>query len=122
MKTLYESTFVAVGPLASESLEDNFIITFGEGAPQDVAEYCFIHRNDINNAEKLAIGSLLTLGEQQYPVTAIGEVARQNLHELGHITIRFDGATEAEFPGMVHVVGIPPAQLKPGQKFCLLSE
>ena len=32
MKTIYESTFISVGPSANESLEDNFIITFGEGA------------------------------------------------------------------------------------------
>lgn len=34
-----------------------------------------------------------------------------NLSALGHITSRFDGATEAEFPGSVYVVGIPPKTL-----------
>jgi hypothetical protein len=31
-------------------------------------------------------------------VTAVGDVAEQNLRELGHITLRFDGHREAEFP------------------------
>ncbi len=31
-------------------------------------------------------------------MTAVGEVAEQNLRELGHITLRFDGHREAEFP------------------------
>lgn len=31
-------------------------------------------------------------------MTAVGEVAEQNLRELGHITLRFDGHRQAEFP------------------------
>lgn len=122
MKTVYESTFVSVGSSASESLEDAFLITFGEGAPQDVAEYCFIHRNDINEVSDFGSGSLLTLGEQCYPVTAVGDVARENLRDLGHITVRFDAAGQAEFPGTVHVSGVPPENIVPGQKFRILSE
>lgn len=122
MKTIYESTFVAVGACASESLDDNFIITFGEGAPKDVADYCFIHRTEVNEAGSIDAGSVMSIGEQEYPVTAVGSVARENLRDLGHITVRFDGAGQAEFPGTVHVAGCAPASIKPGQKFRMLSE
>lgn len=122
MKTVYASTFVAVGACASESLEDNFIIIFGEGAPDDLAEYCFIHRTDVNDGGTFTAGSTLVIGEKSYPVTAVGDVARENLRELGHITVRFDGAAQPEFPGTVHVDGSAPASIKPGQKFCMLSE
>ncbi|MGD8163040.1 PTS glucitol/sorbitol transporter subunit IIA [Pantoea sp. FN0307] len=122
MKTVYESTFISVGPCANESLEDNFIITFGEGAPQDVAEYCFIHRTDLNDGGAFDAGSVLAIGEKEYPVTAVGNVARENLRDLGHITVRFDGARQAEFPGTVHVAGSAPASIEPGQKFRMLSE
>ncbi|MBJ9999710.1 PTS glucitol/sorbitol transporter subunit IIA [Erwinia sp. S43] len=122
MKTVYESTFVAVGAEAMSALEDNFIITFGEGAPEDVAEYCFIHRTDINNGGTFGAGSVLAIGEQHWPVTAVGEVARENLRDLGHITVRFDGAAEAEFPGTVHVSGAAPSAIGAGQKFRMLSE
>ncbi|MBM7343098.1 PTS glucitol/sorbitol transporter subunit IIA [Pantoea coffeiphila] len=122
MKTVYESTFVAVGAEAMSALEDNFIITFGEGAPEDVAEYCFIHRTDINNGGMFGAGSVLAIGEQHWPVTAVGEVARENLRDLGHITVRFDGAAEAEFPGTVHVSGAAPSAIGAGQKFRMLSE
>lgn len=122
MKIVYESTFISVGAAANESIEDNFIITFGEGAPIDVAEYCFIHRTSINEGGWFGAGSLLTLGDADYPITAVGEVARENLRDLGHITIRFDGAALAEFPGTVHVAGVPPAAIEPGQKFRMLTE
>lgn len=122
MKTVYESTFVAVGSSARESLDDNFIITFGEGAPQDVADYCFIHRTEVNDGGAFNAGSVLAIGEKEYPVTAVGSVARENLRDLGHITVRFDGAEQAEFPGTVHVAGSTPASIEPGQKFRMLSE
>jgi len=122
MKTVYESTFIAVGTSARESLDDNFIITFGEGAPQDVADYCFIHRTEVNEGGAFDAGSVLAIGEKEYPVTAVGSVARENLRDLGHITVRFDGAAEAEFPGTIHVAGSTPASIEPGQKFRMLSE
>ncbi|HBW2519993.1 TPA: PTS glucitol/sorbitol transporter subunit IIA, partial [Salmonella enterica] len=40
------------------------------------------------------------------------------LRELGHITLRFDGLREAEFPGTVHVAGPVPDDIAPG---CILS-
>jgi glucitol/sorbitol PTS system EIIA component len=122
MKTVYESTFISVGTCANESLEDNFIITFGEGAPADIAEYCFIHRTEVNDGGVFDPGAVLEIGEKEYPVTAVGHVARENLRDLGHITVRFDGATEAEFPGTVHVAGMAPTAIEPGQKFRMLSK
>lgn len=122
MRTVYESTFIAVGLYAQESLDDNFIITFGEGASSEVAEYCFIHRIDVNHAGDFGAGSVMTIGQHNYPVTAAGSVAYQNLRELGHITVRFDGADRAEFPGTVHVAGRAPVSIEPGQTFRLVSK
>ncbi len=51
----------------------------------------------------------MELGEQRYAVTAVGDVAEQNLRELGHITLRFDGQPQAEYPGTVHVRVRPDA-------------
>nr|CAA74943.1 sorbitol phosphotransferase enzyme II [Erwinia amylovora] len=123
MTIVYESTFVAGRYIGLRIIgQMTFSITFGEGAPEDIAEYCFIHRNDINQGGLLGAGSMLTIGEQHYPVTAVGEVARENLRDLGHITVRFDGANHAEFPGSVHVTGQPPLVIEPGQKFRVVSE
>ena len=58
------------------------------------------------------------LGLVGYAVTAVGDVAEQNLRELGHITLRFDGHREAEFPGTVHVAGPVPDAIAPG---CVLK-
>lgn len=54
------------------------------------------------------------IGEQRYRVTAVGSVAEQNLRELGHITLCFDGQNEAKFPGTVHLAGPTPDGIAPG--------
>lgn len=120
MKISYESTFISMGASAADSITDNFIITFGEGAPEDVAEYCFIHRNQINENDNITPGALLTLGDRRYLITALGQVACENLRDLGHITLSFDGAGTAAFPGTVHVEGTPPTVIELGQKLRVL--
>lgn len=68
----------------------------------DLEEYCFIHcHGELKGA--LHPGLQFSLGQHRYPVTAVGSVAEDNLRELGHVTLRFDGLSEAEFPGTVHV-------------------
>ncbi|WP_116397647.1 PTS glucitol/sorbitol transporter subunit IIA, partial [Klebsiella quasipneumoniae] len=75
--------------------------------------YCFIH-NHGELCGELRPGAELQLGDRHYPVTAVGEVAEQNLRELGHITVRFDGEAEAEFPGSIHVSGPTPTDIPLG--------
>ncbi|MGY5955730.1 PTS glucitol/sorbitol transporter subunit IIA [Kosakonia sp. BK9b] len=117
MSVIYQTTITHIGGCAQDALSDNMLITFREGAPADVAEFCFIHNHgELSGA--LRPGAELLLGEQRYPVTAVGEVAELNLRELGHITLRFDGQTQAEYPGTVHVDGPTPAGVAPG---CILK-
>ncbi|MCG9624379.1 PTS glucitol/sorbitol transporter subunit IIA [Vibrio mediterranei] len=107
MTKLYQSTIKHVGELAEEALADNMMILFGEMAPADAAEYCFIHSHDSLKGN-INVGGTLRLGSNEYPITAVGEVVNKNLSELGHITIRFDSLNEAEYPGCLHVSGSVP--------------
>ncbi|WP_413734175.1 PTS glucitol/sorbitol transporter subunit IIA [Sodalis sp. RH21] len=113
MNTIYQTTFTRVGDYARESLADNMLITFREGAPEDIESYCFIHRHG-DTCGELRAGATLTLADTVFPITAVGDVAGANLRELGHITIRFDGASQAEYPGTVHVAGQTPADIPIG--------
>ncbi|NDL61868.1 PTS glucitol/sorbitol transporter subunit IIA [Acerihabitans arboris] len=113
MQTIYQTTFTRVGDYARESLADNMLITFREGAPEDIEAYCFIHRPGDMQGE-LEAGATLTLANEVFPITAVGEVADNNLRELGHITIRFDGAAQAEYPGTIHVAGATPVDVPVG--------
>ena len=113
MSVIYQTTITQIGECARDALSDRMLITFREGAPADVAEFCFIHCHG-DFCGHLTPGARFELGGKQYPVTAVGEVAELNLRELGHITLRFDGQTQAEYPGTVHVAGDVPQNINPG--------
>ncbi|MEY8709842.1 PTS glucitol/sorbitol transporter subunit IIA [Mangrovibacter phragmitis] len=113
MHTIYQTTITHIGEHACDALLDNMLITFREGAPADIEAFCFIHSHGALNAD-LAPGCTLELAGHRYPVTAVGSVAGQNLRELGHITLRFDGSEQAEYPGCVHVAGQTPCDIPTG--------
>ncbi|WP_445400580.1 PTS glucitol/sorbitol transporter subunit IIA [Zobellella sp. An-6] len=113
MKILYSTKVTKVGDSAAEALEENMMILFNDNAPADVADYCFIHP-DAELTGDITVQCEVLLGQKSYPVTAVGNLANQNLGQLGHITIRFDGAAEPEYPGTVHVRGECPVELGVG--------
>ncbi|MDP9500517.1 PTS glucitol/sorbitol transporter subunit IIA [Bisgaard Taxon 45] len=107
MKTLYQTKFTDVGGSAAEALEDGMLITFKQGVPEGIVDYCYILAHG-ELLDDLQVGDQVNFDQQTYFITAIGNVANKNLRELGHVTWRFDSATEAEFPGSIHLQGTPP--------------
>jgi len=120
MNIVYQTTFTRIGDYARDSLAEDMVITFREGAPEDIESYCFIHRPGDGKGD-LRSGETLQLAGTRFPITAVGSVAAQNLRELGHITIRFDGAEQAEYPGTVHVSGSTPADIPVGSTLMILA-
>ncbi|WP_393948033.1 PTS glucitol/sorbitol transporter subunit IIA [Kluyvera intermedia] len=117
MSVIYQTTITRIGQSAPDALCDQMLITFSEGAPADIEEFCCIHcHGELNGT--LQPGVQFELGEHRYPVTAVGSVAEQNLRALGHITLCFDGMSEAKFPGTVHIAGPAPDDIAPG---CILK-
>ncbi|WP_317987967.1 PTS glucitol/sorbitol transporter subunit IIA, partial [Klebsiella aerogenes] len=43
MTVIYHTTITRIGASAATALEEQMLITFREGAPADIEEYCFIH-------------------------------------------------------------------------------
>ena len=72
-------------------------------------------------AGELQVGGVMELAQQRYAITAVGSVATQNLRELGHITVRFDGEAEAEFPGSIHVSGPTPTDIPLGSTLSFIA-
>ena len=109
MTETYRTTVTAAGPEATAFIGQGMFVTFGEDAPDALKEFCFIIDASAQTTRDIEVGQVLVLDGTPYPITAVGNVARKNLDGLGHITINFDGATEAALEGTLHVSGAAPA-------------
>lgn len=107
---IYRTQITKIGSEANNALQIGTMILFKQNLNTELEVYCFSH---LPNTLKtlLKVGDILHLSDEQYPITAIGEVANQNLKELGHITLHFDGSLEASLPGNIHLRGKVPDQV-----------
>lgn len=106
---IYESSIRKVGSHGAGTVNQDTVITFGKDVPEALKNFCYII--DIHRVEgEIKQGQTLQIGGQSFRITAVGEVAKRNLEELGHVTFRFNGATEAELPGCIYLEEgkIPP--------------
>lgn len=116
----YESRIHKIGKYLDMCREENMLITFGDIPDESLADYCVII--DVpENDKDIQVGNQLVIGNQEYLITAVGNVANETFTQLGHITIRFDGAKEPLLEGTIHVAGEFPGQIHTGDfiKICV---
>ena len=111
----FKATITDIGCLANESLEDGMIILFNQRVPEDIGDYCFIHDQG-KYVGTINTQSTLLIADKDFVVTAVGCAVSENLANLGHITIKFDGLREPDQPGTVHVMGGCPEVLYIGDE------
>ena len=118
---LYSLLITAVGEYVSQYLQEKKLILFSDKVPVDIAMYCAIHQGSESIAE-LSRGQMMKINSAVYRVTAVGSVATENLKQLGHITLSFDGAETAELPGTVHVAGEPTQLIQAGDQISFYND
>lgn len=74
MVKIFETKVTAVGMEADSMIDNaNMLILFGEGAPADLAEFCYtIDNKSLSGA--IHEGSILSINQIDYKVTSIGSV------------------------------------------------
>ncbi|AVD55109.1 PTS glucitol/sorbitol transporter subunit IIA [Heyndrickxia coagulans] len=102
MKTIYENTIKTKGPMAENFLDEKMIILFGEKAPQELKDYCYLI-DVVEPAGEIQTGQALYIGNKVFKITSVGDLVQRNLAALGHITLRFDGASTPELPGTLYL-------------------
>lgn len=115
-EVLYQLRVLQVGKYVSEFLAENKLILFAAPVPADIADYSVVHQPGKLTGE-LMPGQTLTINQLSYRISAVGDVASLNLRQLGHITLNFNGAEQAELPGMVHLAGERPGGIAAGDIF-----
>ena len=102
----YSATVTAIGPLTGEFVEAGILVLFGASAPDELKDFAIIH-DGVELASPLAAGDVISVDASQYRVLAVGDVANENLKNLGHLVMKFNGQTEPELPGDVCVESQP---------------
>lgn len=114
MTTIYQTSVLGAGPEAATFADQNMLVLFGENAPDMLKEFCyFIDVNPV--AGDIVPGCTLLINDTAYQITAVGEVAQQNLTNLGHVTLVFNGAIKPHLPGAINIAdAVPVPELAPG--------
>jgi PTS system glucitol/sorbitol-specific IIA component len=102
MTEVYRTTVTDAGPDATAFVSAGLFVTFGANAPKALREFCFIV--EVNKTQATIVpGQVFIIDGHSYPITAVGDVAQQNLDALGHVTINTDGRTVPKMHGAIHI-------------------
>ncbi len=119
-KTRYATTVTQVGSMVPAFVEKGMLIFFGENAPAELHDMSVLHRPDVT-VGGLSVGDVLVLDDHQFPILAVGHVANDNLVNLGHIDLKFNGETTPPLGGDVCLPKEVPPTLKPGSTFRVVA-
>jgi glucitol/sorbitol PTS system EIIA component len=102
---IYLTEVTEIGPEVAEFLEAGLLILFQAGAPPELAEIAVLHDPSSRREEPPEPGDVLEIEGHEFRITAVGYKAWQNVQDLGHAVFKFDGASEPELPGQIHLEG-----------------
>ncbi|WP_040978411.1 PTS glucitol/sorbitol transporter subunit IIA [Oceanobacillus jeddahense] len=102
MEVIYQTVIKDTGTNANEFLEEKMVILFGEEAPDDLKDFCYIVNVSPVKGE-IKAGQSIYINEEKFNITSVGTIVKQNLESLGHITIRFDGSEVPELSGTLYL-------------------
>lgn len=103
---VYELEVTRLGPLVDEFAAHGIWVFFHEQAPSEVAEFAILHRAG-PPLRPLASGQILEVGDERFAIVGVGEVANENVRELGHLVLKANGLSAPELPGDVCVEARP---------------
>lgn len=111
--TLHLKTKItAVGPDVADLAEGGVLILFADGSPAELAEVSVLHRVEGEAATTApAVGTAIKVGDVSATITAIGDKAWAKVLDIGHVVIKFNGATSTETPGEIAASEIDGAAL-----------
>ena len=112
MEIKFDATITSVGKLAPEFLENNnSVIILNENTHPNLADMVVEHtiselKNDIE------IGDKLKIGNTDFKVVKVGDMANKTIREEGHCTLVINA--DGTMPGQIIVKGAMPPRLRVG--------
>lgn len=102
-ESIYLTEVTEIGAEVPDFLEAGLVILFEAGAPPELAEIAVLHYTISRREEPPAAGDVISFGDLELRITAIGEKAWSNVLALGHAVFKFNGADKVELPGEIYV-------------------
>lgn len=121
MAVVYDTVVTAVGEQTDVFFAEGVVILFGEDAPEELAEYAIIHRPAVAGGGVVP-GAVVDLAGEQLQVLAVGDVANDNLVNLGHLVLKRNGSDTAALPGDVCCDAGPIPALAAGDRLRISVE
>jgi glucitol/sorbitol PTS system EIIA component len=119
--TRYVTTVTAVGEQVPEFIGQGLLIWFAEGAPEELHFFTVLHRPTVTTGG-VRPGDLVRIDDKAFRVTAVGEVANDNMVTLGHMDLKANGAAEAPLPGDICLEELPLPEPRPGTTLVIEGE
>jgi PTS system glucitol/sorbitol-specific IIA component len=120
-ETRYAATVTAVGEQVPEFIGQGLLIWFAEGAPEELHFFTVLHRPTVTTGG-VRPGDLVRIDDKAFRVTAVGEVANDNMVNLGHIDMKANGVSEAPLPGDLCLEELPLPEPRPGTMLVIERE
>jgi len=117
-QTRYATTVTSVGEQVPEFAGQGLLIWFAEGAPEELHFFAVLHRPTVITGGVRA-GDVVRIGDKAFRVTAVGEVANDNMVNLGHMDLKANGASEAPLPGDICLEELPLPEPRPGTELVI---
>ncbi|MHC5249375.1 PTS glucitol/sorbitol transporter subunit IIA [Enterococcus sp. LJL120] len=111
---IFQSQVVTIGPEASRFLDEGILLLFSAESVMTQIKNYSITIGNISLAGDIKVGQNLVLGSESFTITAVGNIAQDNLADIGHATIKADGSQAAELPGTIYVEAKPLPSLQAG--------
>ncbi|HEV3504737.1 MAG TPA: PTS glucitol/sorbitol transporter subunit IIA [Actinomycetes bacterium] len=120
-QTRYATTVTAVGEQVAEFVDNGLLIWFAEGAPEELHFFSVLHRPTVTTGG-VRPGDTVRIDDQVFQVTAVGEVANENMVNLGHMDLKANGDTEPPLPGDICLEKLPLPSPRPGTTLVIEGE
>jgi PTS system glucitol/sorbitol-specific IIA component len=120
-QTRYATTVTVVGAEVAEFISHGILIWFAEGAPEELHFFSVLHRPTVTTGG-VRPGDTVRIDDQAFRVTAVGEVANDNMVNLGHMDLKANGDTEPPLPGDICLEKLPLPAPRPGSTLVIEGE
>ena len=109
----YRAAVEPFGEMAPAFAAEGIVIFFGLEAPEELHDFAIL----IDHKELLSPvtpGDVIEIDGVGLSVVGVGDVANENLSNLGHLVVKFNGLEEPELPGDVSVAAQPVPDINIG--------